>query len=152
MGYTTDFTGKFKLDKKLSESDYEFLMKFSETRHRGESEFESTPGIWCGWVPSEDGTSIVWNEQEKFYHYNSWIKWLITNYLGPRGYMLNGTVNWYGEESDDIGRIVIADNVVDYDVAQLTYEDVPALLKENEELKNTVAEMILLTKEAEWGR
>ena len=150
MGYTTDFTGKFKLDKKLNRADHEDLVNFSETRHNGESEFLSTPGIWCDWVPSEDGTSIVWNEQEKFYKYIGWIKWLIINYLGPRGYTLNGEVEWIGEESDNIGKILIINNTVDTYIATTTYEDVPALLKENEELKNTVAEMILLTeKEAE---
>jgi hypothetical protein len=32
MGYTTDFNGKFELNKKLSEEDHKFLTKFAESR------------------------------------------------------------------------------------------------------------------------
>src|ERR1039458_3667962 len=32
MGYTTDFDGQFNLDRELSDDDYEFLVKFNETR------------------------------------------------------------------------------------------------------------------------
>jgi len=154
MGYTTDFTGSFKLNKKLSESDYRFLMEFNDTRHNGESEFKDTPGIWCGWIPSEDRESIEWDGGEKFYSYIPWIKWLMVNYLGPRGYTLDGEVEWQGEDSRDIGKIIINDGEVSYKTGTLTYEDVPALMKENEELRNTVAELMLTgetDKEVTWG-
>ena len=32
MGYTTEFTGEFKLNKKLDKETHEFLVKFNETR------------------------------------------------------------------------------------------------------------------------
>ena len=32
MGYTTDFTGQFDLDKPLDDETYEFLCKFNSTR------------------------------------------------------------------------------------------------------------------------
>ena len=32
MGYTTDFTGAFDLDKPLDDDTYNFLVKLSETR------------------------------------------------------------------------------------------------------------------------
>jgi len=144
MGYTTEFNGSFKLNRKLTEADYEFLQAFNETRHNGESAYINTPGIWCGWTPSEDKLSIERDTQEKFYKYVPWIKWLITNYLAPKGYVLNGVVAWCGEESDDVGRIVIVDNIVTRQYANTTYEDVSALLKEVKELRETVAEYILL--------
>jgi hypothetical protein len=70
------------------------------------------PGLWCQWVPSPDGTAIVWDEGEKFYDYVEWLQYLIEHFLAPWGYKLNGTVKWYGEDHDDRGRIVVKDNVV----------------------------------------
>lgn len=33
MGYTTEFEGRFDLNKKLDEETYNYLVKFAETRH-----------------------------------------------------------------------------------------------------------------------
>lgn len=81
------------------------------------------PSLWCQWVPSEDGTAIVWDEGEKFYEYIDWIKYLIEHFLSPWGYVLNGEVYWIGEDADDRGIIVIKDNVVKTKVARIVYED-----------------------------
>ena len=70
------------------------------------------PGLWCQWVPSEDGRYIEWDGGEKFYNYVEWIKYIIVNFLAPKGYILNGEVRWDGEERGDLGTIVIKDNVV----------------------------------------
>jgi hypothetical protein len=70
------------------------------------------PGLWCQWVPSHDGSFIEWDGGEKFYAYLPWIEYLIDHFIGPWGYKLNGTVEWSGEESSDIGRIRIDNNVV----------------------------------------
>ena len=45
MGYDTQFTGQFDLNKPLSIEDHEFLTKFSENAHEY--------GCWCNWVPNE---------------------------------------------------------------------------------------------------
>jgi hypothetical protein len=144
VGYTTDFSGTFKLNKKLSEEDHTFLNKFNETRRMGrnvdpkygvEGEFyvdgggafgqdsednvinnnqppKTQPGLWCQWRPTDDGMGIEWDGGEKFYEYVAWIEYLIDKVLGPRGYVLNGEVEWEGEESGDLGKISIKDNVV----------------------------------------
>jgi len=70
------------------------------------------PGLWCQWVPNANGTKIEWDGREKFYDYVEWIKYLIDNFLSPWGYVLNGTVNWQGEEIGDIGSIDISNNEV----------------------------------------
>ena len=70
------------------------------------------PGLWCQWIPTEDGMSIIWNSGEKFYKYVEWIRYIIGTTLAPRGYVLNGSVKWFGEERSDVGVITIADNVV----------------------------------------
>ena len=70
------------------------------------------PGLWCQWMPNEDGDAILWDGVEKFYNYVQWIEYIIKNFLAPWGYKLNGEVEWHGEDHDDIGKIVIKDNVV----------------------------------------
>lgn len=70
------------------------------------------PGLWCQWVPSEDGNSIEWDGGEKFYNYTEWIVYLINKILAPNGYVLNGKVDYFGEERGDVGVIEIKDNVV----------------------------------------
>ena len=70
------------------------------------------PDLWCSWEPTEERTKIVWNEMEKFYEYVPWIVYLVDRILKPRGYVLDGTVEWQGEDSDDFGEIVIEENHV----------------------------------------
>jgi hypothetical protein len=69
------------------------------------------PGLWCQWIPlgNED---IGWDGGEKFYNYIEWLEYIIKHFLAPWGYVLNGTVAWQGEDSDDFGKIVVKNNVV----------------------------------------
>ncbi len=71
------------------------------------------PGLWCQWVPNEDGTAIEWDGGEKFYEYVEWLEYIISNFLDPWGYKLNGQVEWQGEDMGDRGVIRVKDNVVD---------------------------------------
>lgn len=87
---------------------------------------EGQPGLWCQWNPRTDpeGSSFIeWDGSEKFYNYVEWIEYLIENFLKPWGYTVNGTVEWQGEESDDRGRIVITDNIVKTQSANITWND-----------------------------
>ncbi len=70
------------------------------------------PGLWCQWVPSEDGTAIAWNEAEKFYEYVGWLEYLILHFLAPWGYTVSGEISWQGEEPPDRGIIYAKDNRV----------------------------------------
>lgn len=70
------------------------------------------PSLWCDWAPNKDGTAISHNESEKFYNYIEWIKYLIKNFLIPWNYVLNGEVEWQGEDGSDFGKIIITDNIV----------------------------------------
>jgi hypothetical protein len=80
------------------------------------------PGLWCQWVSSEDGTEIVWNGAEKFYYYVEWIEFIVKHFLTPWGKVLNGEVEWQGEERDDRGLIVIKNNTVTTKKAKVTWE------------------------------
>jgi len=75
----------------------------------------SQPGLWCQWVPNMEGTAIEWDGGEKFYNYIEWLAYIIDNFLRPWGYVLNGEVQWRGEDWDDAGTIVVKNNDVSTD-------------------------------------
>lgn len=78
------------------------------------------PGLWCQWVPV--GAQITWDENEKFYNYIEWIEYIVKNFIIPWGYVLDGEVEWKGEDSDDLGIIEISDNVVSVKYGKVVYE------------------------------
>lgn len=79
------------------------------------------PGLWCQWVPTDDGEAIVWDGGEKFYDYVLWIKYIIRNFIQPWGYTLNGEVEWAGEDREDMGKIIITNNEVKTKRARVTW-------------------------------
>jgi hypothetical protein len=88
----------------------------------GNSPPSSQPGLWCQWVPTVSGEAIVWDDGEKFYEYVDWIRYLVDHFLTPWGYLVAGIVYWEGEESGDLGRIIIdSPNVVRVENAFITY-------------------------------
>ncbi len=70
------------------------------------------PGLWCQWVPNKLGTAIFWNQAEKFYSYVEWLEYLLKHFLTPWGYVVDGKVDWQGEEDSDRGTILVKDNKV----------------------------------------
>lgn len=70
------------------------------------------PGLWCQWIPTEDGTAITWDEGEKFCNYIEWLEYVIDHFISPWGYKMNGSVSWSGEEDDDSGVITVSGNEV----------------------------------------
>ena len=165
MGYTTDFHGRFTLDKPLTLEQAKYLYTFACTRRVkrnanltlqrddpirkavglpvgeegeffvGESGFygqddgsdvldgngppTTQPGLWCQWVPSEDGLGIEWDGGEKFYRYVEWLRYIIKNFLKPWGLTLNGEVHYQGESKADRGTIYCVGNVVTKDPSPL---------------------------------
>lgn len=74
---------------------------------------EGQPGLWCQWIPNEEGTALIWDAAEKFYMYVDWLKYLIEHFFAPWGYTLSGEVTWRGQESEDRGTIHVKDNKVE---------------------------------------
>lgn len=70
------------------------------------------PGLWCQWIPSDDGTRIEWDGGEKFYHYVEWLQYLLSNFLVPWGYTLNGDCSFQGEDDNDRGVIMVRGNEI----------------------------------------
>lgn len=108
MGYNTDFEGSFAFDEELDQETLDRINKFADERHEG----KGFPGIWCQWVVTDDGKVLKWDENEKFYNYVEWLQYIIDNIVKPKGYVINGSVEWTGEERGDYGLIEVKDNIV----------------------------------------
>ena len=113
MGYTTEFKGQLVLSKPLTSEQKSQLEQFAEERHGGYTQpHPDMPGLWCQWVPTEDGTGLEWDGGEKFYSYVEWLEYLIKHFIEPWGLVLNGEVEWRGVEWNDTGTIYAIDNKV----------------------------------------
>lgn len=155
MGYTTEFSGSVKIDPPLNEQEIEFLNKFSETRRMDRkkgpyyvndtndsgsdiidhnSPDDSQPGLWCQWVPTDDGTAIEWDGNEKFYCSVEWMTYLIDHFLSPTAiakteleflqanHIVNGKIAAEGEDSGDVWQLVVKDNKVSVKQGRIVYK------------------------------
>ena len=108
MGYCTHFDGKIDIVPALSEADVTKLNDFMSKDHRQVD--GGFPGIWCDWEVAEDGSEMGWNGSEKSYEMETWMVYLIQNFL--QGHVLNGTLSAQGEEPDDMWLLHVEDNIV----------------------------------------
>jgi len=84
---------------------------------------DAVPGLWCQWEISEDGSELRWDNGEKFYNYVEWLEYIIKHFFIPWGIKANGTIYWYGEEREDIGKIKVRDNEIFVFGGQFIYKD-----------------------------
>ena len=78
-------------------------------------ETECQPGLWCQWTvyaDDEQNQTFEWDGGEKFYEYVKWLEYMVKFFFTPWGVMLNGTIEWRGEEWDDNGVITVENNVI----------------------------------------
>lgn len=79
------------------------------------------PSLWCQWQLMEDRQTIEWDGGEKFYNYVEWMEYLVDKILEPQGYIVNGEINWQGEDSNDKGKLVVVNNEVEVRDALIFY-------------------------------
>lgn len=89
---------------------------------------EGQPGLWCQWVPTDDGEFIEWDGGEKFYESVAWMEYIIDHFLKPGAeafkssdpqfnkftfdHICNGEIEAQGEDPDDIWKLVVENNSV----------------------------------------
>ena len=83
------------------------------------------PSLWCQWIINDDG-ELEWDGNEKFYSYEEWLIYLINHFFEPLGYVLNGDIEWQGEEYSDLGTSHVVDNVVtmEYGLSVSSIQDI----------------------------
>ena len=157
MGYTTYFDGAFTVTPPLNEHEISYLNEFASTRRMererqfyvgddksdviNHNDSGSQPGLWCQWVPTIDGESIVWDEGEKFYYPNGWLDYIIRHFLTPQSpealslklaqderfahftfdHSVTGVVKAQGEDSDDVWALVAVNNVTESVLPEITW-------------------------------
>ena len=126
-------TVKPKKDNRTPEEIYGFKGEFfaREDGQSGQSNDVSVieynnpsptqPGLWCQWVINNNN-ELEWDGGEKFYSYIEWLNYLIKNFFKPWGVLLNGEIEWVGEDSSDRGKIVVTDNKVDVFEVKIKYK------------------------------
>jgi hypothetical protein len=166
MGYTTDFWGQVTVSPALNPAEVEYLRALASTRrmHRGNGPYfvkgtgfagqgqdgdvlnynapdPSQPGLWCQWVPTDDGTAIEWDGGEKFYESAEWMRYIV-RLISEKpdalelvrmvkaderfeqftfDHVVNGTIDAQGEEPDDRWRLVVTDNKVETQRASVSF-------------------------------
>lgn len=110
-----------------NEGNMEWNERYKENERRSENG-ECQPGLWLRWEvvndeEDENKMYLQWDGGEKFYSYIEWLKYLINKFFQPWGIMLNGEIEWFGEENTDMGKIIVKDNVVKVRVAKIEFED-----------------------------
>ena len=159
MGYTTTFDGVINVDPPLSDAEVAYLKKFSRTRRmncqqgpyyvdRGGGYGQDhgpdvidyneppagQPGLWCKWVPTDDGEGIEWDGNEKFYESVEWMQYLIDHFIGPSplaqnqlpfftGHNCNGQLEASGEEAGDLWLLVVKNNKASERRGKVVYQD-----------------------------
>lgn len=108
MGHDTECSGRIHVSPPLNKAEVDYLLRFAGTRrvlrgngpyfvdgtgYRGQGDdpdiigddqpAEGQPGLWCQWVPTEDGSAIQWDQEEKFYWGTEWMAYLIDTFLAP---------------------------------------------------------------------
>lgn len=152
MGYTTIFEGRITIAPPLNPQEIAYLNKFSDTRRMNRErgpyyvngggfagqghdsdiiEYNQPaagqPGLWCHWVPIEDGSALEWNGAEKFYDAEEWMAYVIDHFLtGAAGtfrdhpdsagftfdHVADGVIDAQGEEPGDTWKLVVEGNRV----------------------------------------
>ena len=170
MGYTTEFQGQINIDPPLNKDEIEYLKKFAASRrmnrrsgpYYADEEDSSTfgredpdiidynrppdgqPGLWCDWVPTDDGVAIIWDGMEKFYNAEEWMAYIINHFLKPDAevqklvdgivvphpfvnftfdHVLNGRIDAQGEDPDDRWILIVEDNVVKVAEAEIHFPE-----------------------------
>ena len=106
MGLHTDYLGSVRIEPALSPAEVDFVKGFNRTRHCGDRApldvvahpadddpireaasanrvADGMPGLWCPWTCCDDGCCLRWDQAEKPYAPDRWLRYLIDTFLRP---------------------------------------------------------------------
>jgi len=166
MGRTSKFIGEISISPELSAEEVNYLKQFNRTRHTqllpnpyAVGDFESEdlrntdpdlvmknscppegqPGLWCNWIPTDDGTAIKWDGAEKSHDMTEWLVYIVEHFIGRMplakvelpflvGHELNGEVESVGEQPEDCWKMVVRNSQVRVLEGSTVYGDLDDVL------------------------
>ena len=103
--YGEDGQFYFNLDNQLGQTHTDDIINYNEPP-------SGQPSLWCGWRYNEGKNIIEWDGSRrgsnKFDEYIEWITYIKD--LLSTDYILNGRVDWFGEERADKEAIILTNN------------------------------------------
>ena len=151
MGLHTDYLGSLRIEPPLSPAEVDFLKSFNRTRHCGDrapldvvahpadndpaGDVESynrvaagMPELWCPWTSCDEGCCLRWDQGEKPYAPDQWLRYLIDTFLRPGAalaadaaaravgltfdHVLTGMLVGERRETGELFALAVKDNVV----------------------------------------
>lgn len=151
MGLHTDYLGSLRIEPALSPAEVDFMKSFNHTRHCGDrpaldvvthpSDNDPTddvasynrvsqgmPGLWCPWTCCHEGCCLLWDQGEKPYAPDPWLRYLIDTFLRSGAalsadpaaralgltfdHVLNGMIVGERRETSELFALVVKGNVV----------------------------------------
>jgi hypothetical protein len=151
MGLHTDYLGSVRIDPPLSPAEVDVVKGFNRTRHCGDrapldvvthpSDDETSadvasydrvaagmPGLWCPWTCCDEGCCLRWDQAEKPYAPDRWLRYLIDTFLRSGAalashpaaraagltfdHVLSGTIVGERRETSELFALTVKDNVV----------------------------------------
>jgi hypothetical protein len=110
MGYTTTFDGHLTIEPPLPPDACAAADAARFDIPEDDDAAEQLDGC-CQWEIVDNGSTIVWDDGEKFYDSPRWMAWLIARHI-PAGHNVNGEIEAEGEEYGDRWMLKVVDRVV----------------------------------------
>lgn len=128
MGYTTKFKGEFEISD-VPSAEVIIRLRELEGCDGREDKMLGQPDSYNQWILTKDCRHIKWDGGEKFYNYVEWLQFLISAVLTPAKLTLSGSVQYSGEETDDVGVLAIVDGKVVKKQLELVSDDMAELIR-----------------------
>lgn len=115
MGYFTYFNGTLTFDKQPTKELVGEINLFADKRHcdpvNTNVTLDYAPSLWNHWnCKFWNGEWVLTLEEGKAYNYLEWFPVIVKRFLEPHGLKVSGRIEWFGDESDDMGYIDVEDN------------------------------------------
>jgi hypothetical protein len=123
MSYLIDFFGEFKINNKLNNDHAIYLNNlylfagphWSDKPKDLELSLDNPPKSTLHWQLSDNDQYLIPDYEDNFDNIEDHIEWLqymISKFLIPWNYILNGEIGWRGEKFEDTGYIIVQNNVL----------------------------------------
>lgn len=152
MGYAVYYGGALKITPPLKQGDHEILIQIIDESRSDSAAHQiyrkmSKDCAQLFHFPlavSEDGELLLSDSEEQREGLEDWLSGLIKHFFRPRGYSLDGEVQYSGDEECDRGTVYVKGNNVE-SVDDVTYNDGPSWSRScymSETVRNAVSDVV----------